>query len=95
MNKKLPFDEKRYGEHKGERFSIFVLLDDGTNSLSDFYIYRHIDGNYMHFPNFYKNFHADMLLYENIPVKNRKYKLNHYADYLGQRLSIADPSHWL
>lgn len=35
-----------------------------------------------------------MLMYENEPLKNRRYQFQSYADYFGHSIVMADPSYW-
>ena len=104
----IKISPRKYGEYRGNTWSILVLLDDGSNSPADFYLFNRITGNYKHFKDFYAErieyleykkiehpSHYELLLiYENEPLEKRKYHFEYYADYFGHNEYFADLNHW-
>lgn len=97
-------NKEQYGEHEGERWSIFVKYDT-EDKTQDFYLVNKTTGNWKHFninwfgtkfPINYYNF----IEWENTqPEVRRKlgvtYSWMSYMDKCGQIEVLADPSWWL
>ena len=96
-------EKEKYGEYEGERWSIFVKYDDGSESIQDFYLVNKTTGNWKHFRDWNsKKFpinYINYLEWENTHPDTRKkigaeYSWMSYADKVGQIEAMADNSHW-